>query len=129
MPSSIPQSHQALLDAPNTAFITTTNPDGSLHNTAVWFLERSGNVEFSVTTERKKCRNLVDRPQVGFSLLDPATPWRWISIAGIASVEPDDDRSFMAEIGAKYQQDVSGYDKPGAVRVKVSITPTQVLFQ
>ncbi len=129
MSNSIPPSHQALLDAPNTAFITTTNPDGSIQNTAVWFLERNGNIEFSVTTERKKFRNLAERPNVGFALLDPATPWRWISISGIASVEPDNDRVFMSQVGAKYNQDISGYDKPGATRVKVTITPTQVLFQ
>jgi PPOX class probable F420-dependent enzyme len=129
MASPFPDSHADLLAAPVTAFITTMNADGSMHSSAVWFLATDTDVSFSVVNKRKKAVNAMARPQVCLSVLDPANPWKWISIAGTASVEPDDDRVFMREIGAKHNTDVSGYDAPGAVRVRVRITPTRVLTQ
>jgi PPOX class probable F420-dependent enzyme len=129
MSDVFPASHRDLLDGQATGFLTTVNPDGSLQTTAIWFTATDTTIEFSVVKSRKKFRNLDAHPNVSLAVLDPATPWRWISVSGTASVTPDDDRSFMATIGEKYATDISSFDPPGAIRVKVTITPTKVLNQ
>jgi hypothetical protein len=82
----LPSEHSALLDGPVSVVLTSRNPNGSSHLSPV----RLGRDElyFYVTASRGQIvdRNLRARPDVSFLLVDPADPYRWMSVS--AHAEP-----------------------------------------
>jgi hypothetical protein len=59
-------------------------------------------------------------------ILDLANPYRYLTVRGRATVEPDDDYAFAGKLGAKYGADVREHDGPGESRVVVTIVPSNV---
>jgi PPOX class probable F420-dependent enzyme len=129
MATTIPDSHRALLDAP-VATLATIGPDGRPQVSAVWFLaDRDADtdvVRVSLNTKRQKTKNLKSNPAVSLFILDTANPLRYVEIRGDAHIEPDDDYSFAARVGAKYSTDMRQMDGPGQERVVVTISPTRI---
>jgi len=124
----VPESHRDLLDA-QVAVLTTIDSAGFPASSAVWFLydEDSGEIGVSLNTSRLKTRNLQARPQCSLFILDPQTPYRYLEIRGRARLEPDDDYSFAAKVGAKYGgADLRSNDREGESRLKVTIEPVKV---
>jgi PPOX class probable F420-dependent enzyme len=117
---------RALLVRPLTGVLTAIDPKGYPQSTAVWFLFEDDTIKVSMTTSRKKYRNLVAHPQATFFVLDPDNIWSFVEIRGDVSWEADDDRILMRRIGEYYGTDVSGFDPAGAVRVTAVITPVVV---
>lgn len=123
---SIPESHTDLLSS-NVCTLATIGPDGFPQVTATWFLyDDDGMVRISLNTSRQKARNLQDRPQCTFFILDPANPLRTIEIRARAEVTPDDDYLFATKFGAKYGMDVRLMDQPGQSRLVVTLHPVKV---
>ena len=125
MTSSIPDSHRDLLEAP-VATLATIGPDGRPQLSAVWFLAENDTVRVSLNTSRRKVRNLRANPACNLFILDCANPARYVEIRGDAQIEPDDDYSFAAKVGAKYGADLRQMDRPGESRVVVTIAPTRI---
>jgi len=125
MTSIAPQSHVDLLDAP-VATLATVGPDGRPQLSAVWFLAADDAVRVSLNTKRQKTRNLQANPATNLFILDLANPFRYLEIRGDAQIEPDDDYSFAAKVGAKYGADLRQMDGPGESRVVVTIEPVKV---
>jgi PPOX class probable F420-dependent enzyme len=123
--TEIPASHGDLLDA-QFATIATIAPDGRPQITEVWFLAEEGKVKISLTTERKKIRNLRANPAVSVLILDLANPLRYLELRGDATVEPDEDFAFADRVGAKYGADLRSFAPPGTKRVVVTIEPVRV---
>lgn len=121
----IPASHRDLLDA-QFATIATIAPDGRPQLSEVWFLTEEGKVKVSLTTERKKVRNLRANPAVSVLILDLANPLRYLELRGDATVEPDEDFAFAERLGAKYGADLRSFTPPGIGRVVVTIEPERV---
>jgi PPOX class probable F420-dependent enzyme len=117
---------RALLARPLTGVLTAIDPKGYPQSTAVWFLFEDDTIKISMTTSRKKYRNLVAHPQATFFVLDPDNIWSFVEIRGDVTWEADDDRILMRRIGEYYATDVSGFDPAGAVRVTAVITPVVV---
>jgi PPOX class probable F420-dependent enzyme len=124
--TNFPESHRDLLDAP-VATLATIGGDGLPQMTEIWFLHDEGELRTSLNDSRLKTRNLRQRPECGLMILDLANPYRYLTVRGRATVEPDDDYAFAAKLGAKYGgADVREHDGPGESRVVVTLVPSNV---
>ena len=123
--NSIPDSHRDLLEG-DFATLATVGADGYPQVSEVWFLAEGDQVALSLNTARQKVRNLEAEPACTVLLLDLQNPYRYLEIRGTAAVEPDDDRAFAEQVGAKYDADLREHDAPGDRRVIVRIVPWRV---
>jgi len=123
--TTFPDTHRALLDAP-VATLATMGGDGLPQLTEIWFLHDDGELKTSLNTSRLKTRNLQTRPECALLILDLEDPRRYLTVRGRAEIEPDDDYSFAAKLGAKYGADLKVHDGPGDSRVVVTIVPSNV---
>lgn len=124
----IPDSHHELLNGAHTATVSAITPKGQIQTTAIWFLfdAASGTIQFSTTDTRKKFRNLSERADATFFLLDPSNQWSYIEVRGTVTVAPDPERVTMLAVGAKHHEDISRFDPPGTNRFTFTLTPTTV---
>lgn len=122
----IPASHADLLDAPNTAVLTTVAADGQPQATAVWFLVDDGVLKTSITTDRQKYRNLARNPKATLFVLDPANPFRTLEIRATVELAPDPDKALLPKFAARYNTPVEMLDLPGTERVVATFTPVRV---
>lgn len=125
--TQIPDSHRDLIEGTHTAAIVTIGADGRPQTSAVWYLWSEGELKVSITTDRQKYRNLVARPAVGFFVLDPANPWRYLEIRGDASITADPDQDMVVAIVEKHGGDPADYVRPENERVVVTIQPNRVV--
>jgi hypothetical protein len=123
--TDVPDSHRDLLDS-QVATLATIDDDGFPQLTEVWFLYEDGELKVSINTGRAKARFLGKRPECSLLLLDLQNPYRYLEIRGRARVESDEDRSFAAKVGAKYDADLTAYDAPEDGRLVVTIEPVKV---
>jgi len=123
--TDFPESHRDLLDG-QFATLATIGRNGFPQMTETWFLVEEGELKLSLNTARLKTRNLQARPQCSLLLLDLENPYRYLEVRGNAHIEPDEDRRFARNVGAKYNADLSVHDQPGEKRVVVTIEPTNV---
>jgi PPOX class probable F420-dependent enzyme len=121
----IPASFRDLLDA-QFATLGTIAADGSPQLTEVWFLAVEGRVRISLNTSRRKVANLRRNPACSVLILDLANPHRYLEIRGTAQIEPDDDYTFAAQVGAKYGADLRQMDAAGETRVAVTVEARRV---
>jgi len=125
--TTIPDTHRDLLDA-QVAVLGTIGASGRPQLSAIWFLAEGDTVKLSLNTSRQKVKNLQANPGVSLLILDPASPYRYLELRGDADITPDPDYVFADKVGAKYGgADLRERDKPGDVRVTVTITPTRVV--
>lgn len=125
--TQIPDSHRDLIEGTHTAAIITIGPDGRPQTSAVWYLYADGELKVSITTDRQKYRNLMARPAVGFFVLDPVNPWRYLEIRGDATIVPDPDQDMVVAIVEKHGGDPAAYLRPEDERVVVTVHPTRVV--
>jgi hypothetical protein len=60
-------------------------------------------------------------------ILDLAVPQRYLEVRGDAEITPDSDYAFADRLGAKYGGvDLRKIDKPGELRVVVSVRPVRI---
>jgi PPOX class probable F420-dependent enzyme len=125
--TSFPESHQDLLKAP-VATLATIGHDGYPQVTALWFLfDDDETIKLSLNTTRQKLKNLQAHPECAFFILDPTNPYRTLEVRARAQIAPDVDYTFAKKLGAKYGgADLSANDKPGEMRVVVSLQPIKV---
>ena len=123
--NSIPDSHRDLLEG-DFATLATVGVDGYPQVSEVWFLAEGDQVALSLNTPRQKVKNLEAEPACTVLLLDLQNPYRYLEIRGTAAVQPDDDRAFAEQLGAKYDADLREHDAPGDRRVVVRIVPWRV---
>lgn len=124
--TDIPPSHADLVDAPNTAVLTTVGADGQPQSTAVWFLVEDGAIKTSITTDRQKYKNLVRHPRATLFVFDPANPFR--TLEGRASVEltADPDKVMLPKFAARYGVPVEVLQQAGGDRVIATLNPVRV---
>lgn len=126
---ALPESHRDLLEAPGVGILSTITPAGLIQSTGIWFLVDDGQVKISISSARKKLRNLQDNPVATFFLLDPANPFRFVEVRGTVTLEPDTDFAFRAKVSAKYSTDIAGFDQPGDTRQVATIQATTINAQ
>jgi PPOX class probable F420-dependent enzyme len=126
VPVTLDETAQKILDGRNFATIATLNADGSPQTSVVWVKRDGDSVLFTVTTVRRKARNLARDPRVSLSVFDLDNPYTAVDIAGTAELVPDPDRALSHELSHKYL----GTDPPPAgpdeLRLIVRVTPEKV---
>ena len=122
----IPDSHKDLLNA-HVGVLGTIGGSGRPQLSATWFLADGDTVKISLNTSRQKVKNLRADPKVSFLIFDPQNPYKYVELRGDAEITPDDDYAFADQVGAKYGSDLREHDKPGELRVVVSISPSRVV--
>src|SRR5215207_1436015 len=98
----IPDTHADLIDAPNTAVLTTVGADSQPQSTAVWFLIDDGVLKTSITTDRQKYRNLTRNPKATLFVIDPANPFRSLEVRATVELTPDTDKALLLKFAARY---------------------------
>jgi PPOX class probable F420-dependent enzyme len=78
---------QSLLQGRYIAALATENRDGSIHQTAVWYLFESGSLYVACNSQSRKVRNVRDRPKASL-MVDVRNPGfeRGLAAAGSADV-------------------------------------------
>jgi PPOX class probable F420-dependent enzyme len=125
--TTVPESHQALLQAP-VATLATVGQDGYPQVTATWFLyDDDGALKLSLNTSRQKVKNLQAHPECTLFILDPKNPYRTLEIRARAEITPDPNYVFANKLTVKYGVvDLSKNDRPGEMRVVVTLHPVKV---
>ena len=124
--ATVPASHADLIEKNQILIMATNGPNGFPQVTAMWFLHQDSMLRVSLNDTRQKTRNLLNDQKVSLFFVDPENPYRTLEIRAIASVDPDPDYVFAAEIGAKYSANLREMDPPGELRVVVTFDPVKV---
>src|SRR3954447_11613788 len=88
--TELTREQQQVLDNPFVGVVTTLRDDGSPHSTVVWVEQQEGEVSFNTATGRAKQRHLDGDSRLSLTVVDPADPYRWVSISGHADLATDD---------------------------------------
>jgi PPOX class probable F420-dependent enzyme len=126
--TAIPATHVDLLDAPNTAVLTTVGADGQPQSTAVWFLvDDDGAIKTSITTDRQKYKNLARTPKATLFVLDPQNPFRTLEVRAEVELAPDPDKALLPKFAARYNVPLEVLEQAGADRVVATLSPLRVV--
>jgi PPOX class probable F420-dependent enzyme len=100
---TIPASHADLLERPLFGHLGTVKADGGPQVTPVWFHWDGELLSFTTSTLRAKCKHMMRNPNVAFSVLDPAQPYRYLEVRGtVERIDPDPGADFFFELADVY---------------------------
>lgn len=118
---------RTFLENPFVGVVTDLRPDGSPHSTIVWVDVDDEGVSFNTAWPRAKPRYLSSDPRVSLTVVDPADPYRWISIDGTATLVEDGANEQIDRLAKKYVGlDSYPWHKPEERRVSVRIAPRRI---
>ncbi|HEX9431029.1 MAG TPA: PPOX class F420-dependent oxidoreductase [Candidatus Bathyarchaeia archaeon] len=100
--ATLPLTALEFLQRPLAAQLATVNPNGSPHQTIMWFRYVEGGFLFTTTTDRIKFRNVQHDPRASLTIVDPASMWRWVIVNGIRSVDGRDPVAFYRGLAEHY---------------------------
>jgi PPOX class probable F420-dependent enzyme len=108
------------------AVVTTLRADGSPHSTVVWVDERDGKALFNTAYPRAKTRDLDGDPRASVTVVDPADPYRWLSVSGPAELVTAGADTDINALSRKYDgREFQGF-REGEQRVTVLVSPERV---
>ncbi|MGZ6341000.1 MAG: TIGR03618 family F420-dependent PPOX class oxidoreductase [Candidatus Limnocylindrales bacterium] len=120
----IPADLTDLLRTNVVAHVTASRADGSLVTHVMWTDFDGEHVLTSSPKGSFKGRAFRRRPQVAVSVVDPADPWRRLSITGrVTEIRDDEGLAFINRLSERYTG--GPYPRPGEREVFV-ITPDRV---
>ncbi len=120
----IPDELAYLLRTNVLAHVTLTAADGSLVTHVMWVDFDGQHILTSSPTGSYKSRALRKRPHVAVSVVDPADPWRRLSISGrVTDIREDEGLAFINLMSQRYAG--MPYARPGPREIFV-ITPDRV---
>jgi PPOX class probable F420-dependent enzyme len=128
-PIVVPADMADLLASTALAHIATIGPRGEPQSSPVWFDWDGRYLRFSQTAQRQKVRNLRRDPRIAVSIVDPANPYRYLELRGVAvRIEPDPDLVFVDRVTWKYLQESRdpARNPPGEERVVIVVEPTHI---
>src|SRR5512145_565689 len=122
----IPDTHRDLLNT-DIGILATVTKNGYPQVTALWFLyDEDGLVKLYLNNTRQKTKNLRNRQECTFFIIDRANPLRTLEIRARAELQPDPDYSFAATFDKKYGSDTRKMDPPGQSRVIAVLHPIKI---
>ncbi|MFI5255159.1 MAG: pyridoxamine 5'-phosphate oxidase family protein [Candidatus Limnocylindrales bacterium] len=120
----IPDDLAYLLRTNVPAHVTLAKADGSLVTHVMWVDYDGEHILTSSPTGSYKSRALRRRPNVAISVVDPADPWRRLSVsAHVTEIHDDEQLAFINRMSQRYVG--APYQRPGAREIFV-ITPDLV---
>jgi PPOX class probable F420-dependent enzyme len=96
------ESTRTLLDGKNFATVATLNPDGGPQASVVWFRRAGDVIEFSVTVDKRKARNLLRDPRISVTVYDTANPYQSVEIRGVAELVEDQAKELPLALSQRY---------------------------
>jgi PPOX class probable F420-dependent enzyme len=117
-----------------TAALATVRRDGRPHVAPIWFvLDDDGSVVFTTGADTVKGTSLRRDPRVSLCIDDPAPPFAFVLIEGVAAISTDLDEMLplATKIGGRYMgaDRADGFGRRNAVEgeLLVRVTPTRVI--
>jgi PPOX class probable F420-dependent enzyme len=99
----IPEELAYLLRTKIVAHVSLTEADGSLVTHVMWVDYDGEHILTSSPTGSYKSRALRQRPNIAVSVLDPADPWRRLSITGrVTEIRDDVGLAFINKLSERY---------------------------
>jgi len=86
---------EAFLDEPRFAVLATTNPDGTIHQTVMWYRRDGGNIIMNTRKGRRKPNNLDRDNRASFCIEDEG---RYLALTGIIEIDEDREKG-VADMG------------------------------
>lgn len=126
--ADIPAEFEDLFHGHALAQIATLRGDGTPHLTPVWIDLERGRLLVNARADRLKAAHMQRRPDVAICIVDPANPYRYITVTGVVeSVEEEGAVSHMDRLSARYLR-VRNYPwlGTGERRLLFRIRPTRV---
>jgi PPOX class probable F420-dependent enzyme len=122
------EKEREFLENPFVGVVTDLRPDGSPHSTIVWVdVDGDGRVSFNTAYGRAKPRHLAADPRLSLTVVDPADPYRWLSLEGRAELVDEGADAQIDRLAKKYLgTDTYPWRRPDERRVTVRITPTRI---
>ena len=97
-------SFQSFLQGRYIATLGTTNADGTVHLTAVWYLFDAGRIFIGTSSKSRKARNVMERPRASL-MIDARKPGKERGITAAATVDvisSDASREINRRILSRY---------------------------
>lgn len=114
------------------ASFTTLMPDGTPQVTPVWIDYDGEHFIVNTAEGRQKERNVRREPKVGFAVMDPDNPYRYVSVRGeVEELRKEGAVDHIDELAQRYMG-VDEYpykDQDEGDRVKLMIRPDRVIAQ
>jgi hypothetical protein len=122
--ADIPEELAYLLTTNVVAHVSLAEADGSIVTHVMWVDYDGEHVLTSSPKASYKSRAFRNRPHVSISVVDPADPWRRLSISGrVTAIQDDEGLAFINKLSSRYVG--APYPRPGAREVFL-ITPDRV---
>jgi PPOX class probable F420-dependent enzyme len=124
---ALTDAERAFLENPFVGVVTDLRPDGSPHSTIVWVDVDDEGVSINTARPRAKPRHLEADPRVALVVVDPADPYRWVSISGKTTMTEEGANEQIDRLAKKYAGlDSYPWHKAEETRVSVRISPTWI---
>ncbi|WP_433222428.1 PPOX class F420-dependent oxidoreductase [Microtetraspora malaysiensis] len=125
----LPDGVRELFDGKNFATVVSLNPDGAPQASVVWVRTDGDDILFSTVKGRRKHRNFERDPRVTIVVIDPANPYRYVEVRGVAEMEDDRSGALIEELSLKYAGRSWEEPHPESERVIVHIKPQKVYLR
>ncbi len=129
MADMIPEAFADLLKRETRAFanLAVVLPDGTPHVSPIWFDYQDGLFIISTARGRLKDKGLHQHRFAALSILDPATPDRYLLVRGPVVTETEEGAwEQIDDLNLKYNGNPHFRRVPGQVRVTYKIKPEHV---
>jgi PPOX class probable F420-dependent enzyme len=125
----MPENALDLFQKPLLAHLATVMPDGTPQVTPVWVDFDGTYILVNTSRGRRKELNMQERPQVGLDIVDPASPFHWLSVRGkIAEITEEGALEHINRLSKKYTGNPTYQNlQPGEVRVICKIIPERII--
>jgi PPOX class probable F420-dependent enzyme len=101
--NDVPAELVDLLTGSTLGHVTVITPAGALMTHVMWIDYEDGRVLTSSRLGSAKGKALRADPRVSISVVDPANPWRWVTVSGrVLEIRPDTGLAFIDKMSRRY---------------------------
>ncbi len=128
MPATIPDNFLDLFKKKSFAHLATLMPDGSPQVSPVWIDYDGTYILVNSAKGRQKDHNMISRPKVALSIIDPENPYRTLLIRGtVVDQTTDGARDHIDSLAQRYRGAAKYQSvRPDEIRVIYKIRPEHV---
>ncbi|WP_433829806.1 TIGR03618 family F420-dependent PPOX class oxidoreductase [Actinoplanes sp. CA-015351] len=127
----IPDEVRELIERPEFAVLSTTEPDGRAQLSVMWAALDGNDLVMTTKAGRRKVRNIERDPRVTVLIHDRQRPTSYAEIRGVARITAGDPAGLVHQLARRYTGADHVIPDPAqeAGRVILRITPEKVLFR